>query len=59
MKDKIEIWGQDSNIKGTRLVKFKRLDEYRLQWLGLIDDIEKEGFIYTESELVSNKWKKC
>ena len=33
--ENIEIWGQDSQYKGLRLVRMKRLSPTTLKWIGL------------------------
>jgi hypothetical protein len=53
-----EIWGQDSDVKGLRLIRFERIDDRFMKWLGEFDGPDADTqFIYTQEELEINKWK--
>ena len=56
-----EVWAQESEIKGLRLIRFHRLPDGRLKWIGPVGEIDcspMDQFVYFESELVSSKWQK-
>lgn len=53
----IEIWGQSSEKKGVRLIRFERIDDFKLKWLGPVDDVDTVNqFIYSQKELEENNW---
>ena len=55
----VEIWGQESDIKGTRLIRFEQLNDPEwLKWLGPLgesDDVEQ--YKYTKRQLRLEKWQ--
>jgi hypothetical protein len=60
MEDLIEIWAQDSKVKGLRVIRFKvdKRPEY-LRWIGPLDGPDDQNqFRYGRNELIENKWER-
>ena len=55
-----EIWAQDSDIKGLRIIRFERLPDGKLRWRGPIGEPDQypfDQFVYREAELRDSKWE--
>lgn len=58
--EKLEVWGQDSDIKGPRLIRFRRNADNSLTWLGPVGepDVTTGQFRYSEMELGLHGWER-
>lgn len=59
----VEVWAQDSNYKGLRMIRFERIGEDtgwflagKLRWIGPLDGPDEDKHIYSQIELEENKW---
>lgn len=57
MSDQLELWYQDSPVKGIRIVRFERVGETgKLRWMGEISESLRASHFYHEEILKENQW---
>lgn len=62
MTVEVQIWAQDSSVKGLRLIRFEVVEHLnrpgQLRWRGEIDGPDEAVGIYHPKELIDNGWER-